>query len=54
MTVPIERTEHVPLSMGSLAAVFVVIFVLLNVMLYDGHPASDHLAGIADQVSSAI
>ena len=53
MTVPIERARATFLTfMGSLAAVFVAIFVLLNLMLYTMVIRRvTHLAGIADQVS---
>jgi protein-histidine pros-kinase len=53
MTVPIERAQKTFTTfMGSLALVFVAIFVLLNLMLYTMviHRVT-HLAGIADQVS---
>jgi HAMP domain-containing protein len=53
MTVPIQRAwKTFTTFMGSLAAVFVAIFVLLNLMLYTMviHRVT-HLAGIADQVS---
>ena len=53
MTVPIERARRTfQTFMGSLAAVFVAIFVLLNLMLYTMviRRVTD-LAGIADQVS---
>ena len=53
MTVPIERARNTfQTFMGSLAAVFVAIFVLLNVMLYTMVIRRvTNLAGIADQVS---
>jgi HAMP domain-containing protein len=53
MTVPIERARKTfQTFMGSLAAVFVAIFVLLNVMLYTlVIRRVTNLAGIADQVS---
>ena len=53
MTVPIERARSTfQTFMGSLAAVFVAIFVLLNLMLYTMVIRRvTHLAGIADQVS---
>ena len=53
MTVPIERARSTFLTfMGSLAAVFVAIFVLLNLMLYTMVIRRvTRLAGIADQVS---
>ena len=53
MTVPIERAYRTFTAfMGSLAAVFVAIFVLLNVMLYMMVIRRvTGLAGIADQVS---
>ncbi len=53
MTVPIERARRTfQTFMGSLAAVFVAIFVLLNVMLYTlVIRRVTNLAGIADQVS---
>ena len=53
MTVPIERARNTFRTfMGSLAAVFVAIFVLLNLMLYTMVIRRvTHLAGIADQVS---
>jgi HAMP domain-containing protein len=53
MTVPIERANKTFTTfMGSLAVVFVAIFVLLNVMLYTMVIRRvTHLAGIADQVS---
>ena len=53
MTVPIERANATfKAFMGSLAAVFLAIFVLLNVMLYTMVIRRvTHLAGIADQVS---
>ena len=53
MTVPIERANKTFTAfMGSLAAVFVAIFVLLNVMLYTMVIRRvTKLAGIADQVS---
>jgi protein-histidine pros-kinase len=53
MTVPIERARSTFRTfMGSLAAVFVAIFVLLNLMLYTMVIRRvTHLAGIADQVS---
>jgi protein-histidine pros-kinase len=53
MAVPIERARTTFLTfMGSLAAVFVAIFVLLNLMLYTMVIRRvTHLAGIADQVS---
>ena len=53
MTVPIERANKTFTAfMGSLAAVFVAIFVLLNVMLYTMVIRRvTQLAGIADQVS---
>ncbi len=53
MVVPIERANKTFRAfMGSLAAVFVAIFVLLNVMLYTMVIRRvTHLAGIADQVS---
>jgi HAMP domain-containing protein len=53
MTVPIERANRTFATfMGSLAAVFVAIFVLLNLMLYTMviRRVTD-LAGIANQVS---
>lgn len=53
MAVPIERaTRTFTAFMGSLAVVFIAIFVLLNVMLYTMviRRVTD-LAGIADQVS---
>jgi HAMP domain-containing protein len=53
MSVPIARAAHAfEAFMTSLAAVFVAIFVLLNVMLYTMviRPVTQ-LAGIADQVS---
>ena len=53
MTVPISRARSTfQTFMGSLAAVFVAIFVLLNLMLYTMviRPVTN-LAGIADQVS---
>ena len=53
MTVPIERAQKTFTTfMGSLALVFVAIFVLLNLMLYTMVIRRvTHLAGIADQVS---
>jgi HAMP domain-containing protein len=53
MTVPIERANKTFTTfMASLAAVFVAIFVLLNLMLYTMVIRRvTHLAGIADQVS---
>lgn len=53
MSVPIARAEKTFTAfMGSLALVFVAIFVLLNVMLYTMVIRRvTHLAGIADQVS---
>jgi HAMP domain-containing protein len=53
MTVPIERANTAfKAFMASLAIVFLVIFVLLNVMLYTMVIRRvTHLAGIADQVS---
>jgi HAMP domain-containing protein len=53
MAVPIERANKTFTAfMGSLALVFVAIFVLLNVMLYTMVIRRvTHLAGIADQVS---
>ncbi len=53
MTVPIERANKTFTTfMGSLAVVFVAIFVLLNLMLYTMVIRRvTHLAGIADQVS---
>jgi len=53
MAVPIERARKTFTAfMGSLAAVFVAIFVLLNVMLYTMVIRRvTQLAGIADQVS---
>jgi len=53
MAVPIERANRTFTAfMGSLAAVFVAIFVLLNVMLYTMVIRRvTKLAGIADQVS---
>jgi protein-histidine pros-kinase len=53
MTVPIERARSTFRTfMGSLAAVFVAIFVLLNLMLYTMVIRRvTQLAGIADQVS---
>jgi len=53
MTVPIERAQKTFTTfMGSLAVVFVAIFVLLNLMLYTMVIRRvTHLAGIADQVS---
>jgi protein-histidine pros-kinase len=53
MTVPIERAQKTFTTfMGSLALVFVAIFVLLNVMLYTMVIRRvTRLAGIADQVS---
>ena len=53
MKVPIERANKTfKTFMGSLAVVFVSIFVLLNVMLYTMVIRRvTHLAGIADQVS---
>jgi protein-histidine pros-kinase len=53
MAVPIERARSTFRTfMGSLAAVFVAIFVLLNLMLYTMVIRRvTHLAGIADQVS---
>ncbi len=53
MTVPIERASRTfKTFMTSLAAVFLAIFVLLNVMLYTMVIRRvTHLAGIADQVS---
>ena len=53
MTVPIERAQKTFTTfMGSLAIVFVAIFVLLNLMLYTMVIRRvTHLAGIADQVS---
>jgi HAMP domain-containing protein len=53
MSVPIARAEKTFTAfMGSLAAVFVAIFVLLNVMLYTMVIRRvTHLAGVADQVS---
>ena len=53
MTVPIDRANKTFTTfMGSLAAVFIAIFVLLNVMLYTMVIRRvTHLAGIADQVS---
>ncbi len=53
MAVPIARADKTFTAfMGSLAAVFVAIFVLLNVMLYTMVIRRvTHLAGIADQVS---
>jgi len=53
MTVPIERANRTFMTfMGSLAAVLIAIFVLLNVMLYTMviRRVTD-LAGIANQVS---
>src|SRR5580765_7276339 len=53
MAVPIERANKTFTAfMGSLAAVFVAIFVLLNVMLYTMVIRRvTNLAGIADEVS---
>ena len=53
MAVPLERANKTFTAfMGSLAAVFVAIFVLLNVMLYTMVIRRvTNLAGIADQVS---
>jgi protein-histidine pros-kinase len=53
MTVPIERANKTFTAfMGSLAAVFIAIFVLLNVMLYTlVIRRVTNLAGIADEVS---
>ncbi|MEP7183326.1 MAG: DUF3365 domain-containing protein [Betaproteobacteria bacterium] len=53
MAVPIERAQHTfKAFMASLAAVFVAIFVLLNLMLYTMVIRRvTRLAGIADQVS---
>ena len=53
MTVPIERANKTFTTfMGSLAVVFVAIFVLLNLMLYTMVIRRvTHLAGIANQVS---
>jgi HAMP domain-containing protein len=53
MTVPVERARKTfQTFMGSLAAVFIAIFVLLNVMLYTlVIRRVTNLAGIADQVS---
>ena len=53
MTVPIERANKTFTTfMGSLALVFLAIFVLLNLMLYTMVIRRvTHLAGIADQVS---
>jgi HAMP domain-containing protein len=53
MAVPIARADKTFTAfMGSLALVFVAIFVLLNVMLYTMVIRRvTHLAGIADQVS---
>ena len=53
MTVPIERANKTFTTfMGSLAVVFIAIFVLLNLMLYTMVIRRvTHLAGIADQVS---
>ena len=53
MAVPIERAQKTFTAfMGSLAVVFVAIFVLLNVMLYTMVIRRvTRLAGIADQVS---
>jgi HAMP domain-containing protein len=53
MTVPIERANRTFTTfMGSLAGVFIAIFVLLNVMLYTMVIRRvTHLAGIADEVS---
>ena len=53
MTVPIERANKTFTAfMGSLAAVFIAIFVLLNVMLYTMVIRRvTNLAGIADEVS---
>ena len=53
MSVPIARAEKTFTAfMGSLALVFVAIFVLLNVMLYTMVIRRvTNLAGIADQVS---
>ncbi len=53
MTVPIERAQKTFTTfMGSLAIVFIAIFVLLNLMLYTMVIRRvTHLAGIADQVS---
>ena len=53
MTVPIERAKKTFTTfMGSLALVFLAIFVLLNLMLYTMVIRRvTHLAGIADQVS---
>jgi len=53
MSVPIARADKTFTAfMGSLAAVFVAIFVLLNVMLYTMVIRRvTHLAGVADQVS---
>jgi HAMP domain-containing protein len=53
VTVPIERANKTFTTfMGSLALVFVAIFVLLNLMLYTMVIRRvTHLAGIADQVS---
>jgi len=53
MTVPIERAKKTFTTfMGSLAVVFIAIFVLLNLMLYTMVIRRvTHLAGIADQVS---
>jgi HAMP domain-containing protein len=53
MAVPIERANKTFTKfMGSLAAVFVTIFVLLNIMLYTMVIRRvTQLAGIADQVS---
>jgi protein-histidine pros-kinase len=53
MSVPIQRAEQAFAAfMGSLAVVFIAIFVLLNVMLYTMVIRRvTQLAGIADQVS---
>ena len=53
MTVTIERAKKTFTTfMGSLAVVFIAIFVLLNLMLYTMVIRRvTHLAGIADQVS---
>jgi protein-histidine pros-kinase len=53
MAVPIERANKTFTAfMGSLALVFVAIFVLLNIMLYTMVIRRvTQLAGIADQVS---
>ena len=53
MTVPIERANRTFTTfMGSLAIVFIAIFILLNLMLYTMVIRRvTHLAGIADQVS---